>query len=699
KDLLAAYLTQLIPAIQQAIIDDDDSVRNQASTVVALLHNAVGPRATKDVVEWLLEQLEGDEEGELFLHGLEQLMKKQPGAVLPTVLGELASPTKTEWTPLQVQGLASLSVVPDRNAVHRHLGDVLPVIIKVASTSDDPEMQEVAVESAARVVDAVEQTGLVMLLNELVGPMQDAESARRRVVGAQLLKHFFENTGLDVVPALPLALPALLPSALADQDEDALSAAMGALNAIVKKCKKEELPPYLNEVRGTVLKLITDPETKKVDPEIFLPGLCNHKGLEPLYPIYQHALVHGSPDAREVAAKGLGELVDHTTEKALAPYAVKITGPLIRIVGDKFPGSVKKAIVEALRSLLARGGDTLKPFLPQLQTTYVKCLSDPPNSEEVREKAAESLGMLVRRAPRTEPLINELCTGVSNQVDPAARLAMGHALGEVLLNLPQATSETAQGKILAALTAQNFDLDSPRECEVIGWALGMLLRRHLPTEKAVEVFNEQVKPLLSSGSKRCIGAFALAGICWCQQPFLAEPAADELLSLADEAAMGLLPQLLKESQTEVQSAGLALAASMAKLHTRTGRSWEPLEALANRVALLVGPGDAALQSRSACLAARHFLSAAATEAKASAAKVAAAVAQRGSKWEETEDYERALAAALPVKNRDEEGVKASLEKMIPLVDAKAAQALKDFGLKRICSLSFYTGVTDFVWDL
>ncbi|CAK9099082.1 Protein ILITYHIA [Durusdinium trenchii] len=498
KDLLAAYLTQLIPAIQQAIIDDDDSVRNQASTVVALLHNAVGPRATKDVVEWLLEQLEGDEEwGELFLHGLEQLMKKQPGAVLPTVLGELASPTKTEWTPLQVQGLASLSVVPDRNAVHRAWADVYWA---------DPEMQEVAVESAARVVDAVEQTGLVMLLNELVGPMQDAESARRRVVGAQLLKHFFENTGLDVVPALPLALPALLPSALADQDEDALSAAMGALNAIVKKCKKEELPPYLNEVRGTVLKLITDPETKKVDPEIFLPGLCNHKGLEPLYPIYQHALVHGSPDAREVAAKGLGELVDHTTEKALAPYAVKITGPLIRIVGDKFPGSVKKAIVEALRSLLARGGDTLKPFLPQLQTTYVKCLSDPPNSEdrpEVREKAAESLGMLVRRAPRTEPLINELCTGVSNQVDPAARLAMGHALGEVLLNLPQATSETAQGKILAALTAQNFDLDSPRECEVIGWALGMLLRRHLPTEKAVEVFNEQVATRDGRTGRRC----------------------------------------------------------------------------------------------------------------------------------------------------------------------------------------------------
>lgn len=38
-----------------------------------------------------------------------------------------------------------------------------------------------------------------------------------------------------MVPALPLALPALLPSALADEDDEALAAAMGALNAIVKK--------------------------------------------------------------------------------------------------------------------------------------------------------------------------------------------------------------------------------------------------------------------------------------------------------------------------------------------------------------------------------------------------------------------------------------------------------------------------------
>lgn len=49
------------------------------------------------------------------------------------------------------------------------------------------------------------------------------------------------------------------------------------------------------------------------------------------------------------------------TQAALKPYAVKITGPLLRIVGDRFPGTVKRAIVDALRSLLLRGGATLVP--------------------------------------------------------------------------------------------------------------------------------------------------------------------------------------------------------------------------------------------------------------------------------------------------------------------------------------------------
>lgn len=50
--------------------------------------------------------------------------------------------------------------------------------------------------------------------------------------------------------------------------------------------------------------------------------------------------------------------------------------PLIRILGDRFPWQVKSAILSTLTIIIAKGGLALKPFLPQLQTTFVKCLQD-----------------------------------------------------------------------------------------------------------------------------------------------------------------------------------------------------------------------------------------------------------------------------------------------------------------------------------
>merc|ERR1719215_197235 len=223
----------------------------------------------------------------------------------------------------------------------------------------------------------------------------------------------------------------------------------------------------------------------------------------------------GSPEARELAAKGLGELVDHTEEAALKPYVVRLTGPLIRIVGDKFPGTVKEAIVDTLKSLLIRGGATLRPFLTQLQTVYVKCLSDP--TEPVRQKAAESLGELVKLSGRTEPLINELATTVATHADAAVRQSVATALGQVLLNVPQATSEAAQQKVLDALLPKALQGDGERrEREAAAWALAMTIRRHLPAERAIEVCGELASALADSqAAARHGGAFAPGSACWC----------------------------------------------------------------------------------------------------------------------------------------------------------------------------------------
>lgn len=91
---------------------------------------------------------------------------------------------------------------------------------------------------------------------------------------------------------------------------------------------------------------------------------------------------------REAAAEGLGELVALTSEEGLKPFTVAITGPLIRIIGDRFPGSIKAAILVTLGRLIGKAGLGLKPFVPQLQTTFLKCLNDQVGSTAGSQQAA-----------------------------------------------------------------------------------------------------------------------------------------------------------------------------------------------------------------------------------------------------------------------------------------------------------------------
>jgi HEAT repeat protein len=61
----------------------------------------------------------------------------------------------------------------------------------------------------------------------------------------------------------------------------------------------------------------------------------------------------------------------------------------------------------------------LKPFLPQLQTTFVKALNDP--NKTVRVKSACALHQLVTLHTRVDPLFTELQNGVKNNEDNAIK--------------------------------------------------------------------------------------------------------------------------------------------------------------------------------------------------------------------------------------------------------------------------------------
>jgi hypothetical protein len=133
-------------------------------------------------------------------------------------------------------------------------------------------------------------------------------------------------------------------------------------------------------------------------------------GLEPLLPIYQRGILYGVPSVREASAAGLGEAISLTATKFLAgPLIIKMTGPLLRIVGDRNPSNVKIAILKTLGLILVKGGPALRAFVPQFQTTFVKALADP--SRQVRVEAINALGLLMPLSTRVDPLLKELVAG------------------------------------------------------------------------------------------------------------------------------------------------------------------------------------------------------------------------------------------------------------------------------------------------
>ena len=143
-------------------------------------------------------------------------------------------------------------------------------------------------------------------------------------------------------------------------------------------------------VRFAVMEL---KETSKGSTDLLLPGFCLPKGIQPILPIFRESILNGAPELKEQAAIGLGEVINLTDEEALKPSVVHITGPLIRILGDRFSHSVKTAVLDTLASLLKKAGSLLKPFFPQLQTTFMKALNDP--NRTVRLKAGVALAYLI----------------------------------------------------------------------------------------------------------------------------------------------------------------------------------------------------------------------------------------------------------------------------------------------------------------
>ncbi|XP_057670075.1 eIF-2-alpha kinase activator GCN1 [Diorhabda carinulata] len=453
KEMVLTFVNSLVPTVRKALCDPLPEVRQAAAKTFDSLHFTVGSRALDDILPTLLNQLnhEDPEVVEWTLDGLRQVMAIKSRVVLPYLVPQLTAP------PANTKALSILASVAGE-ALNKYLPKILPALqITLAASRGTPEEAQQLEYCQAVVLSVVDEVGIRTVIDTLLENTRN-ENADQRRAAATLLCGFCANSKAQYISYVPQLLRGLIHLGI-DSDKEVLQMSWEALNAVTKTLEPKQQATYVSDVRQAVRYAMSDLK----GTSDLLPGFCITKGIAPILPIFREAILNGDGDEKEAAAHGLDEVIKVTSAQALQPSVVAITGPLIRILGDRFSANVKTAVLEALATLLAKVGIMLKQFLPQLQTTFVKALNDP--NRAVRLKSAAALSQLIIIHQRADPLFTELHNTIKNTEDLSIRETTLHALRGIITPAGDKMSEPVKKQVRGTLVSfLGVPDDSVRKC-------------------------------------------------------------------------------------------------------------------------------------------------------------------------------------------------------------------------------------------
>ncbi|XP_041673562.1 eIF-2-alpha kinase activator GCN1 isoform X1 [Drosophila eugracilis] len=461
KEMVLSFVNSLVPTVRKALCDPLPEVRVAAAKTFESLHSTVGSRALDDILPFMLEGLSDPDPfvAENTLDGLRQVMSIKSRVVLPYLVPQLTSP------PVNTKALSILVSVAGE-ALTKYLPKILSALLEALSGAygSPNEMQEIDYCQTV-ILSVTDETGIRTIMDTLLISANSSELCTRKS-SASLLSAFCIHSPGNYCQYIPQLLRCLL-KLLADNDKDILQKSWEALNAVIKGLNAAQQISHVSDVRQAVR--FAASELKETE----LPGFCLPKGITPLLPVFREAILNGLPDEKENAAQGLGEVIFLTNAQSLQPSVVQITGPLIRILGDRFNAAVKAAVLETLSILLNKVGILLKQFLPQLQTTFLKALHD--LNRNVRMKAGKALSELVAIHSRADPLFNEIHNGIKNSDDSSVRETMLHALRSIVSRSGHKMSEPIKKQIYITLLSMiGHQEDITRNA--VGGCLGAILK-------------------------------------------------------------------------------------------------------------------------------------------------------------------------------------------------------------------------------
>uniref|UniRef100_A0A7I4Y876 TOG domain-containing protein n=2 Tax=Trichostrongylidae TaxID=6315 RepID=A0A7I4Y876_HAECO len=442
KDVLSHYLENLVNPVRNGICDPSPVVRSAAADTFSVLYQMVGHEALDEIITPLLEKLTPEKED--VLAGLCEIMKQNSRQMLPYLLPRLTRP------PINVHALCSLASVAG-SSLSRQLPRVLDALLSACQTNDQYDPM---IDSCEKVVIAVtDDEGIPVLVDYLL-----KQANKGNVPAIVLLHTYVAKSGVSLNYLTGDLLPGLLHlymSPNAQIVDHAVNAAIGVAQALDQKEMQEAIPVVKKALNFIVAQSKGKP----------IPGFAHPKALQPLLPMLREAILQGGVELKALAGEALGQMVSVSDVSALKAHVVNITGPLVRVLGDRYPANVKLAVLETLSKLLDKVDTLLRPFLPQLQSTFLKALQDP-TSRPVRLVAGGALARLLRIHLKPEPLVTEILKMLAHSQDQALLettfVAARALVGKIANPLSEATIQ--EGYRVCELQ-YTVPLDTPTELD------------------------------------------------------------------------------------------------------------------------------------------------------------------------------------------------------------------------------------------
>ncbi|PXF50016.1 Protein ILITYHIA [Gracilariopsis chorda] len=505
KIQLEEHSDALVDTVHQALFDSLPIVRMVAADVFALLLKPLGTMVVDAIVPKVIELLSSNSaEAETALDSLKLILKScGPG------LTSIVVPRLVSQKPLQTASCRAITTAANvaQNGFEPYVSDVVDAVVDTLEELGPDDDKEPVEEILGAIGDGGIETRKLML--DTLFTKFNEGYPERRVAASCAVLGFCRRSSVESVTSCSGSLLEILVRQLADTDDGAARAAWEALNVMSTVVPNESLMGHIPVIRQSLRAASTG--IAVTDTTSSITALQMPKGVAPFVPMLTAGLLNGSPELREQSALGIGELVEFSSTKSLGAFAIKLAGALIRVISGRFPWQVKAAILKALLALQKKGGMMLRSFVPQLQSTFVKCLSD--NSRLVRVRACAALGALVSIQPRLEPLLNELVNIGLNGVNGGAQTAGFHSLSQVF-KLAKKVADSAFTSTASSITEAFAEEDSEVR-DAAGRSLGVLAGRCSGSMEYCRLMDLVVERLVMEGTEytdRVSCVKAMAGI-------------------------------------------------------------------------------------------------------------------------------------------------------------------------------------------